>query len=106
MRELTIVNVSDLGVLVLARVEVGHERRDVLRRREPRVHVGPSVEEPAGGDGDVGDLVAVEGEAEAEGNGGGPAVRLGQHRVLLDVSRRPVQLIQVDESVHEVFRDA
>ena len=104
--ELTIVNVSDLGVLVLARFEVGHQRRDVLRRRQPRVHVSPRVEETAGGDGDVGDLVTVEGEAEAEWDGGGPAVRLGQHRVLLDVSRGPVQLIQVDESVDEVFRDA
>ena len=36
---LTIVSVSDLGVLVLAGVEVGHERRDVLRGREPGVDV-------------------------------------------------------------------
>ena len=107
MRELlTIVNVSNLGVLVLARVKVGHQWRDVLRGRQPRVDVGPGVEEASGGDGDVGDVVAVEGEAEAERDGGRPAVRLGQHRVLLDVPRRPVQLVQVDESVAELFRDA
>ena len=43
---------------MLARVKVGHERRNVLRRRQPRVHVGPGVEEAPGGDRDVGDLLS------------------------------------------------
>ena len=56
---------------MLAGVEVGHERRDVLRGREPGVDVLARVEEAAGGDGDVADLVAIEGEVERQVDRGG-----------------------------------
>ena len=94
-----VVGVPDLCALVLTRVEVRHERRDILRRGEPRVHVLPRVEEPPGGDGDVLHLVSVEGEGKAELDGGGPPVRLGQHGVLLDDALRGVQAVQVDPGV-------
>ena len=50
--------------------------------------------------------MAVEGKLEGEGDCGGPAVGLGQHRVLLDLPRRAVELVQVDEGVTEAFWDA
>ena len=97
-----IIQVADLGVVVLGSVEVGHERGDILGGGEPGVDVVPSVEEAPGGDGDVLHLVPVERELEAEVDGGGPAVALRQHVVLLhsaSVRPRLVELVQVVEMV-------
>lgn len=52
-----------------ARIEVGHQRRNVLRGGQPRVHVLAGVEEAAGGDGDVANGMTVEGEVEGELDG-------------------------------------
>ena len=61
---LTVVGVSDLGIVVLRGVEVGHKRRDVLRRRQPGVDVVAGVKKSAGGDGDVVDRMTVERKLE------------------------------------------
>ena len=64
--------------------------------------VVPGVEEAPGGDGDVLHLVAVEGELEAEVDGGSPTVALREHVVLLhpaSVGARGVELVQVIEMV-------
>ena len=64
--------------------------------------VVPSVEEAPGGDGDVLHLVPVEGELEAEVDGGSPTVALREHVVLLhpaSVRPRGVELGQVIEMV-------
>ena len=50
--------------------------------------------------------MAVEGEPEAERDGGRAPVRLGEHGVLLHAARRPVQRVEVHEGVAEVLRDA
>ena len=50
--------------------------------------------------------MAVEGEPEAQRDGGRPPVRLGEHLVLLHAARRPVQRVEVNEGVAEVLRDA
>ena len=97
-----VVQVADARVVRAARVEVGHERRDVLRGRQPAVHVVPGVEEAARGDGDGLHQVPVERELEAEVDGGGAAVALGQHGVVLHSARRGagrVLVIQVVEVV-------
>ena len=60
----TVIGVSNFGFVVLRRIEVGHERGDVLCGRQPRVDVLPGVEEPTRGDGNVGHFVPVEGEGE------------------------------------------
>ena len=91
-----VVQVPDLGVVGAAGVEVGHERGDVLGGRQPGVNVVPGVEEAPGGDGDVGHQVAIERELEAEVDGGGPPVALGQHVVLLDLAHvRPRDVVTV-----------
>ena len=106
-RALTIVGVrvSYHSVLVLTCVEIRHQRRNVLRCRKPGVHVSASVEETPGGDCDVLDFVTIKGEAELERDGGGPAVRRGQHRVFYDFSSCLVQMVQIDESLAEVLLD-
>ena len=81
-----VVQVSDLGIVGATGVEVGHEGGDVLRGGQPGVDIVPGVEEAPGGDSDVGHQVTVERELEAEVDGGGPPVALGQHVVLLDLA--------------------
>ena len=91
-----VVQVSDLGVVGAAGVEVGHERGDVLGGGQPGVDIVPGVEEAPGGDGDVGHQVPVERELEAEVDGGGPPVTLGQHVMLLDLAPvRPREVVVV-----------
>ena len=97
-----VVQVADLGVVVLGGVEVGHERSDILSGGKPGVDVLSGVEEPTRGDGDVLHGVPVEGELEAEVDGGGSPIALGEHVVLLDVARlwtRGVEVVQVVEVV-------
>ena len=98
-----VIQVADARVVRAARVEVRHERRDVLRGRQPAVHVVPGVEEAARGDGDVLHQVAVERELEAEVDGGGAAVALGQHGVVLHPARRGAGRVLVIEVVEVVL---
>jgi hypothetical protein len=65
-----------------------------------------SVKEASGSDGDVVHFVTVERKGEGQGDGGGAAVRLGQHGVLLHLGRggrraARVQRIQIDPEVIE-----
>ena len=68
-RRRTIVSVLDETVVRQARIEVRHQRRDVLRGGQPAVNVFAGVEEAAGGDGDVADFVAIEREVELQFDG-------------------------------------
>ena len=101
-----VVQVSDLGVVGAAGVEVGHEGGDVLRGGEPGVDIVPSVEEAPSGDGDVGQQVAIERELEADFDGVGLPVALGQHAVLLDLAHvvpRQVEAVKIEKIVLALF---
>ena len=76
-----IVDVLDAGVVADGRVKVGHERRDVLRRRQPRVDRLSQVQEAAGRDRHIADRVTVERERELQLNRRCSTVRVGQHLV-------------------------
>ena len=103
---LTVICVSDLGRLVHGSVKVGHQRGDVLRGREPGVHVLAGVEEPARGDGDVLHVVTVEGEGEVELDGVGAPVGLGEHGMLLhDAGLLGLHGVEVDPVLVEVRVD-
>ncbi len=97
VKDLTVIRVSDGGRLLLGRVKVGHQGRDVLRGRQPRVNVLARVQEAPRGDRDVLDPVAIERELEAKVDGGCSPVGFRQHWMLDHQTRLgSVPSVQVD----------
>ena len=72
--------------MVVGSVKVCHERGDILGGGEPGMDIVSCVKETSCGNGDVLNLVPIEGELEAEVDGGCSPVALGEHAVLLDLS--------------------
>ena len=92
--------------MVIGGVKVCHERGDVLGCCQPGVDIVTRVKKPASGNGDILHLVSVEGKFEAEVDGGGPSVALGQHAVFLDFSSvltGLVSVVKIDKVTSSIF---
>ena len=72
----SVIKISDLGIMSSAGVKVCHERSNVLSSGQPGVDIVSSVEEASRGNGYVLHRVTIEWELEAEVDGGGSPVAL------------------------------
>ena len=60
----SIIGIFYCGILHLRHVKVGHQRCNVLRGSQPRVNIFTRVQKASSGNGDVLDIMTVEGKLE------------------------------------------
>jgi len=58
----SIIGIFNGGILHLRSVKVGHQRCNILRGSQPRVNVFTRVEKASSSNGDVLDIMTIEGE--------------------------------------------
>lgn len=102
-RFVAVLAVLHVRVVGQARVEVRHQRADVLRRGEPAVDVVASVEEPTGGDGDVGDRMSIERKLERKLHCHRAPVRLRKQLVDGEVGALRVDALPMERRVFLVL---